>query len=247
MAVLRRFIGGKPLFLGDREHVHHKLLDLGLSHRQTVLVMYGVTLLFGLGALGLVYASSDQSAFILGVFGVGTLILSRSLGYLDFEQLSQGVRYGLVRQGKVGRYLGEMQAAARAIRDADTVEAAMERLVEFARTVDVERLDVKLVVTTPDGSKHYETRLATAPVEGIDVSSWRRIEVPIEWGLDDVRVRGEVSFAWNCDAATIQLPEAPGYQWLALLLRDRTLEIARGPVLDAEGRVVPLVRRKDSR
>src|SRR5208283_3547422 len=37
LAVTRRFLSGKPLFMGDRDHIHHKLLKRGLSQREVVL------------------------------------------------------------------------------------------------------------------------------------------------------------------------------------------------------------------
>src|SRR5207302_9553944 len=36
LSVLRRFISGRPVFTADREHIHHKLLQRGMSHRQVV-------------------------------------------------------------------------------------------------------------------------------------------------------------------------------------------------------------------
>src|SRR5208337_4776836 len=43
LAVARRFLGGKPIFRGDRDHIHHKLLKRGLSQREAVLLLYAVT------------------------------------------------------------------------------------------------------------------------------------------------------------------------------------------------------------
>src|SRR5262249_6061331 len=42
LALLRRAAWGRPIFAADREHIHHRLFDLGLSHRQTVLPLYAV-------------------------------------------------------------------------------------------------------------------------------------------------------------------------------------------------------------
>ena len=39
------------MFLADQQHVHHRLLGRGLSHRQAVLLLYGVSLSFSLLAL----------------------------------------------------------------------------------------------------------------------------------------------------------------------------------------------------
>ena len=48
-AIIRRGIQGLPLFRPDKEHIHHQLMRRGLSHRNTVLVLYGLSLmaLFG--------------------------------------------------------------------------------------------------------------------------------------------------------------------------------------------------------
>ena len=40
MAVIRRVSQGKSPFSADRQHIHHRLLALGHTHRRTVLVLY---------------------------------------------------------------------------------------------------------------------------------------------------------------------------------------------------------------
>ena len=47
LAMARRAARGAPLFSADRGHIHHRLLDLGLSHRRTVLVIYGASAVLG--------------------------------------------------------------------------------------------------------------------------------------------------------------------------------------------------------
>ena len=42
-AILRRLVRGKSPFEGDRNHIHHRLVDRGLSVRQAVLTIYGVS------------------------------------------------------------------------------------------------------------------------------------------------------------------------------------------------------------
>lgn len=50
--ILRRLAAGKnPFRTADKKHLHHRLLDLGLSQRQTVLVFYVLALGFGLSGL----------------------------------------------------------------------------------------------------------------------------------------------------------------------------------------------------
>lgn len=45
-AILRRILNKKPIFEADKHHLHHRLMQMGLTHRQTVLVIYGIALIF---------------------------------------------------------------------------------------------------------------------------------------------------------------------------------------------------------
>lgn len=47
----RIFLEKKSAFIGDSSHLHFRLLDAGLNHRQAVLLLYLLTLLFGLSSL----------------------------------------------------------------------------------------------------------------------------------------------------------------------------------------------------
>jgi len=59
------------VFLPDRGHIHHRLLDLGLSHRNAVLVLYGVVSLTAAAAFALVLLNSLTVALCL----LGVLLL----------------------------------------------------------------------------------------------------------------------------------------------------------------------------
>lgn len=50
-AILRRWRQKKPIFAPDKGHLHHCLREIGFSHRQTVLVIYGIAAFFGVLAV----------------------------------------------------------------------------------------------------------------------------------------------------------------------------------------------------
>ncbi|MEA3400367.1 MAG: MraY family glycosyltransferase [Armatimonadota bacterium] len=50
--IFKRLLAGRPIHHADRGHLHHRLLDTGLSTRETVLFMYGITGLLCMIALG---------------------------------------------------------------------------------------------------------------------------------------------------------------------------------------------------
>ena len=71
--IVRRLSQGRSPFSPDRSHIHHRLLDLGLSHRQTVFVIYGICL--ALSLLALVLSGVNQLYAFLGIFLAFGLVL----------------------------------------------------------------------------------------------------------------------------------------------------------------------------
>ena len=79
--IVRRLAARRSPFSPDRGHLHHRLLDIGLSHRQTVLLIYGICVV--LAALAFFLSGLTQVFAFLGVFiasGVVLFILARG-GY----------------------------------------------------------------------------------------------------------------------------------------------------------------------
>jgi UDP-GlcNAc:undecaprenyl-phosphate GlcNAc-1-phosphate transferase len=89
VAVVRRFLSGRRLFAPDREHIHHKLLGRGISHKQTVLVLYGVSACFCLFSLLLLNPGGVIPAVVLFVVGIGVLIGVQQLRYHEFLELGR--------------------------------------------------------------------------------------------------------------------------------------------------------------
>lgn len=87
LSVVRRFIGGRPVFTADREHIHHKLLQLGWSHRQAVIILYAVSALFALLSLFLLWPTGSTLGLVLAVLGSGIWIGVQHLGYLEFGEI----------------------------------------------------------------------------------------------------------------------------------------------------------------
>jgi UDP-GlcNAc:undecaprenyl-phosphate/decaprenyl-phosphate GlcNAc-1-phosphate transferase len=98
LSIVRRLIGGRSVFSSDREHIHHKLLQLGLSHRQVVIVLYGVSAVFGLLSLFLLWPASQMLGLVLAVIGAGVWIGVQHLGYLEFGELRRVAQKTIERQ-----------------------------------------------------------------------------------------------------------------------------------------------------
>jgi UDP-GlcNAc:undecaprenyl-phosphate GlcNAc-1-phosphate transferase len=88
LAIGRRAVRGRPLFQADKEHIHHRLLASGLSHKQAVLVLYGLCIVLGAAALILTYTNSMQSTLLLLALAVLAFVFLRSLGYMRLSAVT---------------------------------------------------------------------------------------------------------------------------------------------------------------
>ena len=71
--IVRRLVTGRSPFTPDRGHIHHRLLDLGLTHSQVVLVIYAICA--GLAVLSLLLSGTGQVYAFLGLVVVSGLVL----------------------------------------------------------------------------------------------------------------------------------------------------------------------------
>ncbi|AUC59946.1 UDP-GlcNAc:undecaprenyl-phosphate GlcNAc-1-phosphate transferase WecA [Cyanobacterium sp. HL-69] len=69
IVILSRVIQGKSPFLADKRHLHHRLLDAGISQRLTVLFIYSLTL--WVGSFALIFSGFPSG----GVYVIGATIL----------------------------------------------------------------------------------------------------------------------------------------------------------------------------
>jgi len=84
LAIVRRFLRRQSIFAADRGHIHHQLLDRGLTPRRVVLVLYGLCGLAAAFSLlqGVVHSFSGA---LLLLFGVFVLLGIQYLGYAEFD------------------------------------------------------------------------------------------------------------------------------------------------------------------
>jgi UDP-GlcNAc:undecaprenyl-phosphate GlcNAc-1-phosphate transferase len=92
MTMGRRLVSRKPVFEGDKEHIHHMLLARGWSQRRAALVLYGVCALFGLVALMFPATGSKLTGFMLFVISVAVIIAVGHLRYHEVDELRAGVK-----------------------------------------------------------------------------------------------------------------------------------------------------------
>ncbi len=131
VTIARRFVNGKPIFKGDREHIHHMLLDRGWSQRRVVLVLYGVTAAFGLLAMLFVNSGNGLAAVVLFVVGVAVVVAVGHLRYHEVDELRASVKRNLgERRARAARNI-QVRRVCRAVAAAETLNELFERVQEL--------------------------------------------------------------------------------------------------------------------
>lgn len=186
LSVLRRLIGGRPVFTADREHIHHKLLQHGFTHSQVVIVLYGVSAVFALLSLFLLWPTGSSLGLVLAVLGIGIWIGVQRLGYLELGELGRVAQRTLEQRQIVINNLAIRRATVelKAARDYEQVRRVLE--AAFGRN-DFDGFEVRFRLfpgeTSPSGAIQSG-------------SSTRRGEISLHWDKKGI-VSLEDSALWT--------------------------------------------------
>jgi UDP-GlcNAc:undecaprenyl-phosphate GlcNAc-1-phosphate transferase len=96
LAMLRRFMAGRSIMEADADHIHHRLLRMGLRPRQAVILLYAVTALFGAMALLAMTGHANSVGFAVFAFAAVTWIGIRRLA----RGRSREARFGSVEDAR---------------------------------------------------------------------------------------------------------------------------------------------------
>ncbi len=81
-AIIRRYMSGKPIFKPDKGHLHHRLLEMGLTQKQAVLLMYVISGCLGLSAIALTEVNKSFGALIIIILLCVAYVGARKIGVL---------------------------------------------------------------------------------------------------------------------------------------------------------------------
>lgn len=82
--MVRRFLERRPLFSPDRGHIHHRLIDMGITHKRAVLLIYAVSVVFTAAAIATSLGRSWQVGVALIAASAALIGLVRFVGYFDY-------------------------------------------------------------------------------------------------------------------------------------------------------------------
>ncbi|MHC4322743.1 MAG: glycosyltransferase family 4 protein [Planctomycetota bacterium] len=144
-SMLRRFLERRSIFSADRSHFHHRLIDLGLTQRQAVLTIYGVTLLTsGLGLL-MIVTPKVHVLIIFSCILMLLLLVFHIVGSVRLEQIKAAMkkRYLIINREYVERK--SFEEAALHFRRAATFDQWWQAVSTAAHKMDFWTVDLPLI------------------------------------------------------------------------------------------------------
>jgi len=150
VAVFRRMLRRQPLFAADRNHIHHRLLDRGLTPRRVVLLLYGVACLAAIFSLVQNMLQNRYGGIVVLVFCAAAWIGIQHLGYVELSATSR-----LIYPGTFFRVLNaqlRLRTLEETLSGAATIEECWRVICDASRDFGFNRVVLRL------GEAFYEER-----------------------------------------------------------------------------------------
>jgi UDP-GlcNAc:undecaprenyl-phosphate GlcNAc-1-phosphate transferase len=225
IAVVRRAVRGAPVFKGDREHLHHRLLDLGLTNKQAAMVLYAACAAFALASMLFLNPNVRGMAVVLTMVGLVVWLAVRYLRLHEFYELARLASRG-IQQTRAIQFNVSLRRASEALRAAEDWDQIVRILADLFAESEFD--SVRLIVRR-HGEPRREFRLEDGHIH--------EVTQPIhddEWGV-------HMPFQVGADGATTGEIAAFRRYGRRPLLTDVNLivEALRPALVRAAGRVAP--------
>jgi UDP-GlcNAc:undecaprenyl-phosphate GlcNAc-1-phosphate transferase len=166
LSVLRRLISGQSIFKADRQHIHHKLLQNGMSPRQVVIALYAVSALFALLSLFLLWPGRDTLGLVLVVIGACVWFGVQHLGYLEFWEIRRVAQRTIEQRGIFVNNLAIRRAIEELKGTSDYVQVCRVLETAFA-TNDFDRFELTIAAQAIEPPTIGDKRWRMRPGEGL--------------------------------------------------------------------------------
>ncbi|MCI0337206.1 MAG: undecaprenyl/decaprenyl-phosphate alpha-N-acetylglucosaminyl 1-phosphate transferase [Acidobacteria bacterium] len=182
LSLVRRFLGGRPLFAGDRGHIHHMLLQRGLTQPQVVILLYAVCALFSLFGLMLLNPKRNIGALIFFVLGVAFIFGVQHLRYAEFSELGSQIKQEVSRRRRALAVNVRVRRTSDGLGSAKTPDQLFAALEEMLSTNEFDCTILELSEKAPLIAS-YSMRYCAYPVNRTSsnvIWVWERGDTDLE-------------------------------------------------------------------
>lgn len=202
-AMLRRIVERRPIFAPDQSHIHHRLLDIGVTHRRAVLLIYAFSGLLAITAIVVATGRDWQVGASLVLMSALAVTLIRFVGYSDYLRLRRR------RQTRIeSRSLRQLRVASRHLihslhQNSSQVGIPTDALNTFAAEAALNELNLAIRESgsTQTGLTFgWQRRQSQAPrFEGqrcthdfaIEAEDGKHYELRAQWDIDLPQAEGQ--------------------------------------------------------
>ena len=143
LTVVRRFLSGRPLFVGDHDHIHHRLLQR-LSPRAAALVLYAMAALFSLGSLLIIHSTGNLVTLVAVLAGVSGWFLTSRLHYEELSELKVHVSRALHSQRRVLANQILIRKVSGQLKEPQDLEESWQVLIKALEALDFDSVTCQL-------------------------------------------------------------------------------------------------------
>ena len=208
LSIARRFLRGKPIFSADRGHVHHRLLDMGFSTRDAVLLLYGACLLAVACSVVQTVGAGRLGGTVVGLFLITSWLGVECLDYAEFGTAGQLIRSGAF-QHSINADL-QLRKVEQSLQAAESVEECWTALCEGCQVFGFTGARVRIQ------DQVLEKQFANPGAE----EGWN-IRIPLPDG-------DYINFTRPYDSTVLAMGVAP---WLDMIDRVMTMKCLASPEL----------------
>jgi UDP-GlcNAc:undecaprenyl-phosphate GlcNAc-1-phosphate transferase len=193
LAFARRATRGLPVFSADREHLHHRLLDLGLSHRQAVISLWAAATLLAAASVHFACGTGGRLATLLAT-ALAALVVLWKLGMLSLANPEIDSR----RRRNRARLM-VVRSASRRLRTAARVADVSEELMAAAAPLDAEALSLRLAGAGQSAHQLRDAGNATAVMTRfmLDAARPEMGSVEVLWRREQPTIDRDVEVAFE--------------------------------------------------
>ena len=150
LAIARRALRGQPIFTADRRHIHHLLLDRGLTPRRAALLLYAVCGVAAALSVLLSVLHRQYGGLIIFLFCAATWIGIQRLGYVEFNIVGRLIQPSTFR-GVLDAQL-QLRSLEDSLQSAETIEDCWMALRGASRDLGFDHLSARLDHTVQEES-----------------------------------------------------------------------------------------------
>ncbi len=184
----RRTLDRRSIFAPDRGHIHHRIVDMGLRHRQAVLLMYGATVLAA--GVGLIMMMTRHLFTVIAFVGalVPLVVMFRVFGAMRLREALASLQRNRAIAKEARQQQNGFEEMQLRLRETDNLDQWWRVIRRAARRLGLARMT--LTVTETDGQ--VQTLRWRAPGLKDGQNEMMRAVIPARFPQEGWQVRAEI-------------------------------------------------------